>query len=231
MPATGASSAEQDQQIPERRAGLDRGDRERADDADPDKRRDPRDARCHDDREPPPPRLDDPHQRAQRRQPRRPSRGLGIGRGRRRLAVIGRLAAAPRASGEFLDREVEIVAALLGLRAHQPAIGAVAADQLGVPAALDDAAMVEHEDAVGADHARQPVRQDQGRAPLRQPVERLLDHRLVLGIDRGQRLVEDQDRRIAQQRPRDRQTLALSARQIDAALADRSCDSPAAVAG
>ena len=80
--------------------------------------------------------------------------------------------------------------------------------------------MVEHQDAVGADHARQPVRQDQGRAALRQPVERLLDHRLVLGIDRGQRLVEDQDRRIAQQCPGDRQALALAARQVDAALAD-----------
>ena len=154
----------------------------------------------------------------QRRQ-RADLRGLGVGRGRRLLAVIGRLRrAADR--GEFLDREVEIVAALLGLRPHQPAIRTVAADQLGMAAALDDAAVIEHEDAVGADHARQPVRQDQGRAPLRQPVERLLDHRLVLGIDRGQRLVEDQDRRVAQQCPRDRQTLALSAGQIDAALAD-----------
>ena len=89
-----------------------------------------------------------------------------------------------------------------------------------MPAAFDDATVVEHQDAVGADHAGQPVRQDQRRAPGRQPVERLLDHRLVLGVDRGQRLVEDQDRRIAQQRPCDRQPLALAARQQHPALAD-----------
>ena len=115
----------------------------------------------------------------------------------------------------------DVVAALLGLRAHQPAIGAVAADQLGMAAGLDDPAVIDDEDAVGADHAREAMRQDQGRAALRQPVEPALDDRLVLGIDRGQGLVEDQDRRIAQQRPGDRQALALAARQIDAALADQ----------
>ena len=48
----------------------------------------------------------------------------------------------------------------------------------------------------------------------------LLDHRLVLGIDRGQRLVQHQDRRIAQHGAGDRDALALPARQLDAALAD-----------
>ena len=64
------------------------------------------------------------------------------------------------------------------------------------------------------------MRQDQRGAARHQPVERLLDHRLVLGIDRGQRLVEDQDRRVAQQRAGDRQALALAAGQPGAALAD-----------
>ena len=87
-------------------------------------------------------------------------------------------------------------------------------------ALFDDAPLVEDENTVGADHARQAMRQDQGRAPGRQAVDRLLDHRLVFGIDRGQRLVEDQDRRIAQQGAGDRQPLALTAGQHDAALAD-----------
>ncbi len=63
-----------------------------------------------------------------------------------------------------------------------------------MPAGLDDVAMIQHQDAVGADDARQPVRQDQRRAAPRETIDRLLDHRLVLGVDRGQCLVEDQDR-------------------------------------
>jgi len=51
---------------------------------------------------------------------------------------------------------------------------------------------------VGADHARQAMREDQGRTPRRQAVDRLLDHRFVFGVDRGQSLVEDQNRHIAQ---------------------------------
>ena len=50
----------------------------------------------------------------------------------------------------------------------------------------------------------------------------LLDDGLVLGIDRGQSLVENKDRRVAQQRPRDRKPLALSTREPQAALADES---------
>ncbi len=87
-------------------------------------------------------------------------------------------------------------------------------------AGLDDPAVIEHENAVGADDARQPVRQNQRRAALRQPVEPPLDDRLVLGIDRRQRLVENENRRIAQQGAGDRQPLALAAGQVDAALAD-----------
>ena len=60
------------------------------------------------------------------------------------------------------------------------------------------------------------------RAPGHQAVERALDDGLVLGVDRRQRLVENEDRRVAQQRPRDRKPLALSAREPQAALADQS---------
>ena len=64
------------------------------------------------------------------------------------------------------------------------------------------------------------MREDEGGAALHQPIQRLLDDRLVLRIDRGQRLVEDQDRRVAQQRPGDGDALALPARQPDAPLSD-----------
>ncbi len=199
------------------RPGLDRGDRQGADDTDPDKGGDPKDPRTHHHREPAPPRLDDLHERHQRRR-RADPRGCGIGGIGRRLAVIGG-ARFVRPRRPLVDRDNDVVAALLGLRPHEPPIGAVAADQLGVASCFDDAAMVEDENAVGADDAGEPVRQHNRRAPVREPVEPALDQRFVLGIDRRQRLVEDQNRRIAQQCPGDRQALALPARQIDPALA------------
>ena len=73
--------------------------------------------------------------------------------------------------------------------------------------------------------------EDQRRAALHQPVERLLDHRLVFGVDRGQRLVEHQDRRVAQQGAGDGDALALAAGEADAALADHRGDSPGAGGG
>ena len=48
--------------------------------------------------------------------------------------------------------------------------------------------------------------------PARQPLHRLLHRALALGVERARRLVEQQDRRVAQDRPRDRQPLALAAR-------------------
>ena len=56
--------------------------------------------------------------------------------------------------------------------------------------------------------------------PSHQPVERLLDHRLVLRVDRGQSLVQHQDRRVAQQRAGDGDALALAAGKPGAAFAD-----------
>ena len=169
MPASGAASAEQDQEIAEGRAGLDRGDGERAENADPDKGRDAADARRS---------RQWRSRRAHglmirtgaegRRRSRPRAAAAAIAVGRRSGADIARLAAGPPLArlGELASTRSTSSLALLGLRAHQPAIGAVAADQLGVPAALDDPAVVEHQDAVGADDARQPVRQDQGRAAL-----------------------------------------------------------------
>ena len=57
--------------------------------------------------------------------------------------------------------------------------------------------------------------------PCEQPVERLLDQALGVAVERAGRLVEDQDARVAQDRARDRDPLALAARQARAALADR----------
>ena len=220
QPRQRSGQRQQDQQIAIGRPGLDRGDGERAQNADADKGGDAGNSRADDDCKPPAPRLDDLHQAAQCRGPadrRGCIRELGR-RCRRRLLDLLALAGDRRRGAVLCENYVAL--ALLGLRSHQPAIGAVAADQLAMAAFFDDAAAVEHEDAVGADHARQPVRQDEGGAPGREPVDRLLDYRFVFGVDRGQCLVEDQNWRVAQESAGDRQPLALAARQHDSALAD-----------
>ena len=58
-----------------------------------------------------------------------------------------------------------------------------------------------------------PVRDGDRGAALHQVVQRLLDFLLGLGVDRGRGFVEDQDARVDQQRARDRDALALAARQ------------------
>ncbi len=56
---------------------------------------------------------------------------------------------------------------------------------------------------------------------LHEPGDRLLDQHLALGVERGRRLVEDQDRGIPVDRARDRQPLSLAAGQPDPALPDQ----------
>ena len=104
----------------------------------------------------------------------------------------------------------------------QPRVDAVGPrHQLVVLADLDDAAAFEHDDGVGALHGREAVRDHERRAVEHQRGQRVLHQPLRLGIERRGRLVEDQDRRVLQQRPRNRQPLALPAREPLAALADR----------
>ena len=47
-----------------------------------------------------------------------------------------------------------------------------------------------------------------------------MDQRFVMGVERAGRFVEDQDARVLEQDARDRQPLALAARELVAALAD-----------
>ena len=87
-------------------------------------------------------------------------------------------------------------------------------------AALDDLALVEHDDLVGADDGREPVRDHQRGAAARDALERVLDFLLGVAVERRGRLVEHQDRRRFQDRARDGDALLLAAGQFQAALAD-----------
>jgi hypothetical protein len=65
------------------------------------------------------------------------------------------------------------------------------------------------------------VRDEQRRAALQHLAEVREDLRLGARVDRGEAVVEEEDRRIDRERPGDRRALPLSAREIDAALAEQ----------
>ena len=88
-------------------------------------------------------------------------------------------------------------------------------------ALADDPASVEHDNRVGGQDRTETVRDYEGRRAsrfagcvLHQPVDRLLDEVLALGVDLAGRLVKYQDRRLAQDSPRDADSLLLSARKL-----------------
>src|SRR5262245_53305702 len=114
---------------------------------------------------------------------------------------------------------VDLVAAELQLM--EVRVAAVAGDQLGVRALLDDATALDHDDAIRDAGGGEAMRDDEGRAPARGAVERLDQRVLGRGVEARGRLVEDQDRRVADDRARDRDALLLAARQGRAALGHR----------
>src|SRR5882672_9354015 len=85
------------------------------------------------------------------------------------------------------------------------------ADQLIVGAILDDATALDRNDAVGAPHRRQAVRDHEHGTALRDPRHVFLNDALAFIVECGGGLVQDQNARIADQRPRNRDALALTA--------------------
>ena len=85
---------------------------------------------------------------------------------------------------------------------------------------FNDATVLHHGDAVGRTNGRQPVRDDQRGAPRHQPFERAQERCLGLGIERTGGFVEDENGRVLQHGPRNRQPLPFAARERGAALAE-----------
>src|SRR3954447_13380109 len=71
------------------------------------------------------------------------------------------------------------------LQAVDGRVGALARDQLGVRAALDDLAMVDVEDLVGRLGRGEVMGDEHGGAAAREALERLGDHALVLLVEAG----------------------------------------------
>src|SRR5215831_936645 len=102
----------------------------------------------------------------------------------------------------------------------QARIGAARGQEFGMGAFLDNVAVIEHDETVEAGDCREAMSDGDDRAPPHQPVELLLDRCLDLRIERRGGLVKDENGRVFEDYPRERDALPLAARQLDAALAD-----------
>ena len=127
-------------------------------------------------------------------------------------------------AGHALAAVLEAVQDILGLGdlallVPHGRIDAALRQQPVMGAALDDDALVEHQDLVGADHRRQAMRDDERGAAARYAFERVLYLAFGEGVERRGRLVEHQDRRRLQDGAGDGDALLLAARQLEAALA------------
>ncbi len=82
---------------------------------------------------------------------------------------------------------------------------------------LNDAAFGDNDDSIRMAHGGETVRNDERGSPVHQGFERLLDQAFALGIQRTGGFIKNQDGRVFQNRTRDGDALALSARKFDPA--------------
>ena len=92
--------------------------------------------------------------------------------------------------------------------------------QLFVSTPLADGSVFKHEDLICVLDGRDPVSDDKDRMVIAKGLQLLLDIGFRLHIHRGRGVVQNQDRRILDQRPRQRNPLFLPAGKSDAPLAD-----------
>src|SRR6266481_9777185 len=76
-------------------------------------------------------------------------------------------------------------------------------EELGVPSGLGDTARVQHDDAVGPLDGGEPMGDHQSCAAFHERFERLLDVALRFAVQGRGRLVQDQHRRVLEERARD----------------------------
>ncbi|KAJ6798774.1 PGP1 isoform X1 [Iris pallida] len=93
-------------------------------------------------------------------------------------------------------------------------------EQVRVRPLLHHLPFVDHRDRVGPPHRGQPVGHHDGRPPGRGPAQRLLHAPLRLRVERAGRLVEQQDPRLLEERPRDRDPLPLPPGELRPSLPD-----------
>ncbi len=102
----------------------------------------------------------------------------------------------------------------------EPPVCAQLLDQFIVRAHVADGTVFENHDAVGPPNRRQPMRNHKYSTPRHQILQCRLHQRFGFAIERGSRLVENQDGSIFQDCPRNGNALALTAGQAHSAFAD-----------
>src|SRR5262249_59121398 len=95
---------------------------------------------------------------------------------------------------------------------------AAAALKLFERAAFGDAPVAKHQNAAGVADGRQPMRNHESGTALHHFVEREIDAAFGERIECARRLVEDQNRRVFQERAGDGESLTLATRQKPPAL-------------
>src|SRR6185436_2563780 len=105
------------------------------------------------------------------------------------------------------------------LQRGQARVQLVRLQQFRVRADRDDPSVIEHDDPIRFQHRCESMRDDDRRPVLHQLFQRLLHIALALRVERAGCFVEQQDRRVSQQRAGDGDALALAAGQSRAALA------------
>ena len=78
-----------------------------------------------------------------------------------------------------------------------------------MPPTFNDRAAVEHKDAIGMFNSGKTMRDNQRGALMHQPRKTGLYATFRFGVECCRRFIQDQDRRILEQCPRNRNTLAL----------------------
>src|SRR5262249_39291333 len=106
------------------------------------------------------------------------------------------------------------------LKLIQIAIDATASHQFVMAPNVRYTSAVEHHYAVRAMDRRQPMRDDYRSSSLHQVSERSLHQSLRLRIQRRGSFIQNQNRRVFQDRPRDCKTLSLASRQFDPTFSD-----------
>ena len=117
-------------------------------------------------------------------------------------------------------RLVQLPLGALALELHHAAVESAAGHQLGGGALLGHAAVVQHHDAVRPGHGAHPVGDDQHGFAGQQAGEGALDLGLVLHIQAGGGLVQQDDGGILQKGPGDGDALAFPAGELGSVLPD-----------
>src|SRR5438876_1050373 len=105
-----------------------------------------------------------------------------------------------------------------GLEIEQLRVAAVERQQLFVAAGLDQRALLKDQYSVGLTNRREAVRDEDGGSAVRQLAQPRKQLELGSGIQRGRRLVQDQDLRLAHERPTQRHLLPFPTAQVDPAV-------------